>query len=348
MKRRMTAMMQAAALASVAVFVGGLACTTGADVEEDEEIASQPGAEDADDDDFVEPELWADDPEQHFEKVEAEFESWDRLVIEGDVDEQGQSLDEKLDGLEWLIAEYEQVTDHGDDEWTAAAYYRIADMLQRTAQELFVAPIPFDEDTEEYWAYQDQLDDLGFSLEMEALERYEDLLWWAADRRVENEWVARAMEQMKLFVPAVIDDWIEEFPHQSEFVVGHYQSACDDESALACGDLAQLYRDGEWVDEDLERSVELFEKACHLDAAECVNLGMMYVEGQGVDTDEERAGELFERSCEAGDVGGCMELAARYEEGIGVEEDGERAHELYEAACGEGAAEACERVEASE
>ncbi len=297
---------------------------------------------------YFEPELWDDDPATHFEMVEEEFERWDAFVIEGGADEHRDSVYEKLDWLDELIAEYEQVTDHDDVEWTSAAFYRIADMLQRTAQELYVTTVPYEEESDEYWEYHDELDDLAVPLEEEALERYEDLLWWTADQGIENDWVALAYEQVLLFEPIIADEWIEEFPQVTDFIVRHYQQLCDEGYAWECGELAQIYRQGEWVSEDRERTAQLFEDACELEPAECVNLGAMYAAGEGVEQDQSRAAELFEISCEAGDMIGCMEFALRLDEGDGVEQDRELAEEYFDVACVEGIAPACERLEAEQ
>lgn len=137
--------------------------------------------------------------EARFTLVERDFEEWDAIVIEGTEAQQERLLEEKIDGIEPLTSQYQEVMDFGSFDWNLAAFFRIANVMQRTAEALYAVPPPYEEGTDEYWMYQDELDRIAFPLEDEAVNRYEQAMDRARERGVTNEWTERIREALNVF-----------------------------------------------------------------------------------------------------------------------------------------------------
>jgi hypothetical protein len=70
-----------------------------------------------------------------------------------------------------------------------------------------------------------------------------------------------------------------------------------------------MYENGEGVEQDLSKAIELYEKACEGSYAPGYSsLGLMYENGRGVEQDLSKAFELYEKACELGDTFGCYKL----------------------------------------
>jgi TPR repeat protein len=90
----------------------------------------------------------------------------------------------------------------------------------------------------------------------------------------------------------------------------YYERACDRRSGLACFELGLLHRDT-YGRGDLERSVELFRRACQSGEYEraCGSLAAAYDVGRGVEIDRSEALALYHRACDAGHPDSCIRLA---------------------------------------
>jgi len=86
--------------------------------------------------------------------------------------------------------------------------------------------------------------------------------------------------------------------------------------------LANLYREGEGVEKDLEQWIEWLHKAIAAgDAWSMKNLAWAYHEGEGVEKDLKQWIEWLHKAIAAGDAGAMKNLAWAYHEGEGVEKD---------------------------
>jgi uncharacterized protein len=69
-------------------------------------------------------------------------------------------------------------------------------------------------------------------------------------------------------------------------------------SPLSCDALAGCYYDGDGVDKNLTKSVQLFERACDKNyGPSCYYAAGMYYRGEGVEKSFDHAKKLIERSC---------------------------------------------------
>ncbi|RAL25000.1 hypothetical protein DL240_01960 [Lujinxingia litoralis] len=136
-----------------------------------------------------------------FMLVEHRFREWEKLKIEGSVAQQGRLLQRKIEELQELGQEYSKVFGYRSFDWTLAANYRIGFLAQSLAESLYEVPIPFDEDSDEYFIYQGELEAVAYPLEEQAIERYERTIAEARNARVVNEWTKRTLEQLNRYRP---------------------------------------------------------------------------------------------------------------------------------------------------
>ena len=70
--------------------------------------------------------------------------------------------------------------------------------------------------------------------------------------------------------------------------------------------MGEMYATGTGVAENLERTAELYDRACNNRHGEaCYRLGVMYQHGTGVDRSPYRAASLIDRACRYGYEAGC-------------------------------------------
>ena len=70
--------------------------------------------------------------------------------------------------------------------------------------------------------------------------------------------------------------------------------------------IGAIYDNGYGVNQNYQKAVELYQKACDLgDASAFCNLGVMYDNGQGVNVDKQKALQLYKKACDMGDEKGC-------------------------------------------
>ena len=121
-----------------------------------------------------------------------------------------------------------------------------------------------------------------------------------------------------------------------------YEKACDGGAMEGCLNLGVVYQDGEGVTKDLYKSAQLCQKACDGGLMEgCVKLGLAYIRGEGVTKDFNKAVQLYQKACDGGEMKGCLMLGSIYYNGDGVARDIDKAMKLFQKACDGGAMEGC-------
>ncbi|MGM0557311.1 MAG: tetratricopeptide repeat protein [Myxococcota bacterium] len=130
-----------------------------------------------------------------------EFDDWDKLKIEGSLEQQKKRLNEKLEGAKEVRKEFDKVFKYKNLEWTLAANFRVGSLYQNFATSLYDVPIPFEPGSEEYNIYITQLEDVALPLEDKAIARYEKNIETARDRKVVNEWTKKTLEQLNSYMP---------------------------------------------------------------------------------------------------------------------------------------------------
>jgi len=137
-----------------------------------------------------------------FYLAEFEFDKWDKIQLRGSLKKQEGLLKEKFNGAKALRPRYEAVYDYRNLEWTMAAGYRTANILQRFADALYNADVPFEEGSEEYDVYKVSLEDVAVPLEDEAVADYEKTIAKAREAKINNAWTKKILEQLNGYKPA--------------------------------------------------------------------------------------------------------------------------------------------------
>ncbi|BDG10429.1 tetratricopeptide repeat protein [Anaeromyxobacter paludicola] len=145
--------------------------------------------------------------EARFRLAEHEFERWDRIALPATANPKKlqKSLEAKLSEMKRLAPLYNEVKKYRRPDWTLAAFYRQAFLLERLAQTLYEAPVPpelKEPGQEEYLAaYQDQLAQFAQPYEDQAVAVYVQAIQAARELHVKNEWTRRISESLARYRP---------------------------------------------------------------------------------------------------------------------------------------------------
>ena len=103
---------------------------------------------------------------------------------------------------------------------------------------------------------------------------------------------------------------IEDQSKKDQEVLAYYLDACyGDNDADACNDAGVMIGDGKGAYPDLERSAELYKRACELGSAlGCRNYARRLRQGKGVPLNVSEAKYYYEEACYLGDEEACEEL----------------------------------------
>lgn len=143
-----------------------------------------------------------------FEAIESRFEQYAAIQFRGPLKVQGKLLQDKAKLLEQLELEYRKVLPYKALEWTAAAYYRLAQIHELFARSLFEAEIP-EMSEEEMDIYQTAIEDKARIYQEAAQQRYETLVAESRRLKFANDWTRKAIEALNKYRPA-------EFPLQKQ------------------------------------------------------------------------------------------------------------------------------------
>ena len=145
--------------------------------------------------------------EAQFRLAEQEFEKYDRIALPATTNPKKlkQALGAKLAELKKVGPLYNDVKKYKRPDWTLAAFYRQAYLLERLAQTLYDAPVPPEfkkPGQEEYLAaYQDQLAQFAQPYEEQAVQVYVQALAAARELHVKNEWTKKIQESLARYRP---------------------------------------------------------------------------------------------------------------------------------------------------
>ncbi len=102
---------------------------------------------------------------------------------------------------------YKQIYQYGRLEWTLAAAYRLGYVLDRFANALLEAPVPHELKRlgDEYvYAYQDQLSQIAFPIQDQAVKAYAVAAKKAKEAGIVNKWTKLTLESLNRYAP---DKW---------------------------------------------------------------------------------------------------------------------------------------------
>ncbi|GAA0204224.1 SEL1-like repeat protein [Selenomonas dianae] len=137
-------------------------------------------------------------------------------------------------------------------------------------------------------------------------------------------------------------EWVE---RDLEKAFEWFQKSAKAEDANGMCLLGDCYRDGKGTGHNIEEAIHWYEKSAALENSYAMwRLGMLYDAGNGVPENPVLGAEWYRKSAEAGNVQGMYYLALDYEYGTGVEQDDAEAKKWYRKAADEGYAPAQRRI----
>lgn len=117
--------------------------------------------------------------EAMFTNLDGTYLAWEKLMLEGGLDEQKRIIETKIKGHRELVDGYTKVFGYKSPKWSLAAFYRLSNSYHAFARMLWGAEVPFEQGTEEYTIYRQQLDDIALPLADKAAESYQAALEFA-------------------------------------------------------------------------------------------------------------------------------------------------------------------------
>ena len=137
-------------------------------------------------------------------------------------------------------------------------------------------------------------------------------------------------------------EWVE---RDLEKAFEWFQKSAKAEDANGMCLLGDCYRDGEGTGHNIEEAIRWYEKSAALENSYAMwRLGMLYDAGNGVPENPVLGAEWYRKSAVAGNAQGMYHLALDYEYGTGVEQNDAEAKKWYRKAADEGYAPAQRRI----
>lgn len=105
-----------------------------------------------------------------------------------------------------------------------------------------------------------------------------------------------------------------------------FEKSCEGKNPTGCYNLGVINRDKN----DYKKALELFKVSCQKDFGQaCYSVGLMYKNAEGVDQDLDRSASMFQKACSLNNVYGCLDACAFYKD----DAQGDKALPLCEKAC---------------
>jgi tetratricopeptide (TPR) repeat protein len=145
--------------------------------------------------------------EARFQLAEIDFAKYDKITLPATTNTKKlkAALDAKFAEAKKVAPQYDDVMRYKRPDWTLAAFYRKAYLLERLAQTIYEAPPPPEfkkKGAEEYLAaYQDGLAQFAQPFEDQAVKVYIDAIEAARKLHVKNEWTKKIGESLSRFRP---------------------------------------------------------------------------------------------------------------------------------------------------
>jgi TolA-binding protein len=142
--------------------------------------------------------------EAQFDLLEDQFKAYDRMKIQGSKNVLARSFKEKTEAAKRLRNAYAEIPRFKRPEWTLAAFYRRASVLEHFANSIYDAPVPPEIKRlgdEAVGVYQDALAQRATALEAQAADDYIKTLEEARKLHIVNVWTKRTLESLSRYRP---------------------------------------------------------------------------------------------------------------------------------------------------
>jgi len=142
--------------------------------------------------------------EAQFDLLEDQFKAYDRMKIQGSKNVLARSFKDKTEAAKRLRNEYAEIPRFKRPEWTLAAFYRRASVLEHFANSIYEAPVPPEIKRlgdEAVGVYQDALAQRATALEAQAADDYVKTLEEARKLHIVNVWTKKTLESLSRYRP---------------------------------------------------------------------------------------------------------------------------------------------------
>jgi cellulose synthase operon protein C len=142
--------------------------------------------------------------EAQFDLLEDQFKAYDRMKIQGSKNVLARSFKDKTEAAKKLRNEYAEIPRFKRPEWTLAAFYRRASVLEHFANSIYDAPVPPEIKRlgdEAVGVYQDALAQRATALEAQAADDYVKTLEEARKLHIVNVWTKKTLEALSRYRP---------------------------------------------------------------------------------------------------------------------------------------------------
>jgi TolA-binding protein len=119
------------------------------------------------------------------------------------------TVNNKLNLLNKIVAEYKKVIGYASVDWIVAAYYRMGLVYKNMAESYLNAPLPEGLSPEEEEQYVSALQNEAEPFKKEAIVNFRNALTVAKGKRVQAEWVAKAYEELVFYEDAEVEPKFE-------------------------------------------------------------------------------------------------------------------------------------------
>ena len=111
------------------------------------------------------------------------------------------------------------------------------------------------------------------------------------------------------------------------------KKGCENGVAKDCSLLAFYLELDSILNNDYNKTIYYYKKACRLDYKECGGLAGLYATGKGVNRDIQKSFTLYNKACENGSMSSCLQIGMMYQEGIFVKVDYKKSLNLFKKVC---------------
>ncbi len=142
--------------------------------------------------------------EAQFDLLEDQFKAFDRMKIYGSKNVLARSFKDKAEAAKKLRNEYAEMPRFKRPEWTLAAFYRRANVLEHFANSIYEAPVPPEIKRlgdEAVGVYQDALAQRATALEAQAADDYVKTLQESRKLHIVNSWTKKTLESLSRYRP---------------------------------------------------------------------------------------------------------------------------------------------------
>lgn len=136
-----------------------------------------------------------------FELVETDFDAYTAIRLEGKEKQINERLIKKMKMVGDLQGRYTKVLELGQGDYGIAALYRIGQIYQQLAQQMFATACPKRLTGDQCVIYEAALQEQAFPLEEKAIEAYDMALAKAYELGLYNDWLGKTQEALKVFEP---------------------------------------------------------------------------------------------------------------------------------------------------